>query len=112
MKLRKSNEVHLNYMYFVGSALNRLDLRHPSRLAVRPTQPSVPGLCPECEMAWTCLRKHIPSSAEIMCRYNYTSIPPSVRPMACYLAIFTLTLNKSHYARGPVDTREHVSLPK
>jgi hypothetical protein len=32
--------------------------------------------------------------------------------MACYLAIFTFTLNKYHYARDPVDTREHVFLPK
>jgi hypothetical protein len=99
-------------MYFVGSTLNRLDLRHPSRPATRHTQLSVPGLCPECETAWTCIRTPIPSSAEIMCGYNYTSIPPSVPPMACYLAIFILTLNKGHYARDPVNTREHVFLPK
>jgi len=40
--------------------------------------------------------------------YNYTSIPPSVPPMACYVVVFTFTLNKCHYACDPVNKREHV----
>lgn len=54
MKLRKSKEAHLNSMYFVGSALIRLDLRRPSIPVTWLTQPPVPGLCPECETAWKC----------------------------------------------------------
>jgi hypothetical protein len=112
MKLRKTNEAHLNSMYFVGSTLNRLDLPHPSRTANRPTQPSVPGLCLRCEKAGTCIRSHIPSSAGIMFGYNYTSSSPSALPMACYLVIFTLTLNKCHHACDTVNMRERVFLPK
>jgi hypothetical protein len=112
MKLRKSKEVHLNFLYFVESTLNRLDIPHPSWQANRPTQPPVIGLCPGCETAGTCIRPPIPSRAEIMFGYHHTSIPPSVPPVACYVVIFTFTLNKWHYAWDPVSTREYVFLPK
>jgi hypothetical protein len=112
VKLRKSKEAHLNSMYFVGYTLNRLDLPHPSRRATRPTQPPVPGPCPGSETAGTCIPPPIPSSAGIVFRCNYTSIPPSELQMACYLVIFTFTLNKCHYACDPVNKHEHVFLPK
>ena len=112
MKLRKSKEVHLNSIYFGGSALNILALPHLSRPATRPTQPPVPGLCPGCETAGMCIRQPISSRAEIMFGFNYTPIRPSVPPVTHYVVIFTFTLSKCHYACDPVDTREHVFLSK